>query len=755
MAAPTPLDMASRHDLEDTFNAMRPHFEDKETEQNWSLREKDTAKLRRITVGNAPDVLKDAYSTGIKSLLEGIIKVVNSLRTTVSASGCDLIQDMAKQETPGMDHTAEIVLPHLVKLCASTKKIAAAKADATVNIVIAHVSYSIFLMKLICSACEDKNVQPRKFATGWLKTLVGKHRENKVVFEKGEGLSLFEKCLKKGLADSNPDVRKLMRPTYWAFIRLWPERSANIISALPEQHRKVLVSEASETSSVPAEAKASMVTASSRNPKEAAKPSIKATIAAKRQAVKTDKQPLTESKASIPPPEPPVRSSTPQTAYKVKQAPTEPKAPISTPQPSAATSGPVLAQRPPLRSLSSAPVRPGRSNRKFMSIKTDIPKASVAPSTGSPILDAVRALSPQKSPILEAVREKSPVFESTTSRRNSVTEACRALKPDWSRPVLQELPVNEPRPLAKMKHYESEKIRVTRQKWAEVEQESLALSPPARRDPISVLRQRMKNRLQRLKSSKAGLQDFRDIQSIIRGSRQVLGDEPELFDDLLFTIFNLMESQEYPFHPDYEPHHLGADHATQLLVTLRVLLAFHTPLLSTYFPRAFCALMAASRHQDDDTHMAIALEDTICDMVDHCDVGNLEDSIDGLLDNLESADFTKFLQPLALGLFAIGQLMSATDPERCCRPFEQEERLGKLAATALMSGFAEIRFAACEFSMVFRHFLTDDERFWELVSPIGKDRARLLVYFYTKQQTEMQLRVEEESWAQAFGSLVV
>lgn len=82
--AATPLDMASRHDLEDTFNAMRPHFEDKETEQNWQLREKDTAKLRRITIGNAPKVLKDTYQAGMKSLLEGVIKVINSLVSLLS-----------------------------------------------------------------------------------------------------------------------------------------------------------------------------------------------------------------------------------------------------------------------------------------------------------------------------------------------------------------------------------------------------------------------------------------------------------------------------------------------------------------------------------------------------------------------------------------------------------------------------------------------------------------------------------------------
>ena len=119
----------------------------------------------------------------------------------------------------------EIILPHLIKLCANTKKLTANKADVTITVIMANVSYNISLMKLIASTCDDKNVQPRKFATGWLKTLVGRFRESKGIFEKGEGLSLFEKCLKKGLSDGNPDVRKGMRPTYWAFERLWPERS--------------------------------------------------------------------------------------------------------------------------------------------------------------------------------------------------------------------------------------------------------------------------------------------------------------------------------------------------------------------------------------------------------------------------------------------------------------------------------------------------------------------------------------------------
>ena len=77
--ATSPMYMASRHDLEDAFIAMQPCFKDKESEDNFKLREQSILKLRRITAGNAPNEFSDAFATGIKALLEGIIKTVVSL----------------------------------------------------------------------------------------------------------------------------------------------------------------------------------------------------------------------------------------------------------------------------------------------------------------------------------------------------------------------------------------------------------------------------------------------------------------------------------------------------------------------------------------------------------------------------------------------------------------------------------------------------------------------------------------------------
>ena len=220
-----PVYIESSRDLEDTFREMQPWFEGKESEGNWLRREKSILKLRKITKGNAPQDFTTLYLSCIKGLLDGMLKTVNSLRTTVSTIGCHLVQDIARVSGSGLDNMVEILLQNLIKLCANTKKITAAKANETVSAIMANVSYHVRLTQHIYAACQDKNVQPRNFATGWLKTIITKHGHHKSVIEHGGGLELIEKCVKLGLADRDKGVRDGMRPMYWMFARRWPDRS--------------------------------------------------------------------------------------------------------------------------------------------------------------------------------------------------------------------------------------------------------------------------------------------------------------------------------------------------------------------------------------------------------------------------------------------------------------------------------------------------------------------------------------------------
>jgi CLIP-associating protein 1/2 len=220
-----PAYVNTHRELEDIFRDMHVFFEGKESEQNWLKREQSCTKLRKLNAGNAPADFHDTWLVGIKGLLDGILKAVNSLRTSLSKEGCSVVQEIARTAGPGLDPMVEILLQNLIKLCGGTKKIASQAGDTTVDVIISKVSYNIRIMQHIWLACQDKNVQPRTYAAGWLKTLLKKESHHKNHVEHTGGLELIEKCIKKGLADANPGVREKMRGTYWAFAQIWPMRA--------------------------------------------------------------------------------------------------------------------------------------------------------------------------------------------------------------------------------------------------------------------------------------------------------------------------------------------------------------------------------------------------------------------------------------------------------------------------------------------------------------------------------------------------
>ncbi|OTB05474.1 hypothetical protein M426DRAFT_21790 [Hypoxylon sp. CI-4A] len=235
-----PTYVNTQRELDDIFKDMPQWFESRETEQNWLKREESIIKLRRLIAGNVPSDFPDAFVAGCRALLDGIIKAVTSLRTSLSKEGCTLVQDLANTFGPGIDPMVEILMQTFIKLCAATKKITSQLANATVDIIIGKVTYNTRLLQHVWGACQDKNVQPRTYATGWLKTLLKKESGHKNHLEHGGGVDMIEKCIKKGLADANPGVREKMRSTYWMFAGIWPARAEVIMDNLDSNAQKLL-----------------------------------------------------------------------------------------------------------------------------------------------------------------------------------------------------------------------------------------------------------------------------------------------------------------------------------------------------------------------------------------------------------------------------------------------------------------------------------------------------------------------------------
>lgn len=220
-----PMTVASSREIDDLVRDMLPCFEGRETEQNWLLRERNIITLRRLTLGSAPHRFPEAFIGGVKAILDGSFKAVNSLRTTVSTNGCLFIQDLARCCGSQIDSMVEIIMQNMVKVCANMKKITAQNGNATVSVIIDNVSYHIRLLQHVSNACQDKNVQLRLFGSGWLKTLLTRQAPYKNSMEHGGGLTLIIMSLKKGLSDANPGVREAMRGVYWFFVSIWPSRA--------------------------------------------------------------------------------------------------------------------------------------------------------------------------------------------------------------------------------------------------------------------------------------------------------------------------------------------------------------------------------------------------------------------------------------------------------------------------------------------------------------------------------------------------
>ncbi|KAF1942252.1 hypothetical protein EJ02DRAFT_422333 [Clathrospora elynae] len=276
-----PIHIYTQRELEDVFRDMAPHYEGRENEQNWLARDKNCTKLRRILKGNAPHEFHGAFIAGIKSLLDGILKVANTLRTTMSTNGCQLVQELAKTLGSAIDPWVEILLQSFIKMCAATKNIAAQNGNITVDAIIQNVSYNSRLLQHVSMASQDKNVQPRTHSANWVKTLIRRHTSH---IEHSGGLETLDTLIRRGVTDANPKVREAYRSTYWTFALVWQKRAEKMFDTLDKREKTALEKDPNNPNSTLSSSQASTAPFSKSVGAGAARSALKEKIAEQRRA---------------------------------------------------------------------------------------------------------------------------------------------------------------------------------------------------------------------------------------------------------------------------------------------------------------------------------------------------------------------------------------------------------------------------------------------------------------------------------------
>ncbi|KAI4727164.1 hypothetical protein E4T49_05028 [Aureobasidium sp. EXF-10728] len=409
-----PIFVHSQRELEDMFSDMLPHFEGRESEENWGNRDKSVTKMRRLLKGNAPTDYHNFFMASMKQMQAGIIKVASSLRTTTSSNGCYMVQELARTLGPALDPMVEIYLQTFVKMCAATKNIAAQNGNQTVDTIYQYVSYNIRTMQHVWVACQDKNVQPRTFAAGWLRTILSRQAGAKSHFESTGGLELAEKCVKHGLNDSQPKVKEAMRATYWALAKVWPNRAELIMNTLDPKAKLALEKHSLNPSASTSSASTLRASTASRAG-AASKSSVRDAIMAARKKAQAESRP-NSAMASVSPTTVRSKSSNNLSARQPSAGP-----PASARVPSAAsTSSSTSTNARPNALMSGAARRPVR--------RPEIARPATADPYASRRL--ARPETPSvKSPVTSPRQEIASTTVGTSATKNRADRGSPALSP--------------------------------------------------------------------------------------------------------------------------------------------------------------------------------------------------------------------------------------------------------------------------------------------------------------------------------------
>ncbi|GAA5996810.1 uncharacterized protein JCM10292_003216 [Rhodotorula paludigena] len=240
----SPVYIASERDLRAEFDAMKPGFEGKETEQNWQVRDRSVAAVRGMLLGGvAQGELQAVFVQCVRGVLDGIIRTSSSLRTTLAISTLTLISELATSLPPSqLDQLLDPLLSHLLSMASQTKKIVGSASQSSAATLMTHAPYHLRTVQLVAALLSEKTVSARQFGAQHLVTVLDSYgRTSRAALDSTGGTDELERAIAKALADPNAQVRETARRAYWAFVeRGWADRAERVREALDASARKLL-----------------------------------------------------------------------------------------------------------------------------------------------------------------------------------------------------------------------------------------------------------------------------------------------------------------------------------------------------------------------------------------------------------------------------------------------------------------------------------------------------------------------------------
>ncbi|KAI7883956.1 hypothetical protein K492DRAFT_205010 [Lichtheimia hyalospora FSU 10163] len=239
-----PVQFHSAKELDADFASMLAVYRDKETEHNWEARDKSVTRLRAILRGDSNEKFHDNLLLGFRQMVDGIIKAVESLRTSLALNALTLVGEIGIYLGRYIDHYIyERLADCLVRCSTTTKKVIASASLKATTTFLRHANYYHKVMNMLALSMNEKNNQARDFTITYVKTILQSHAhrdQTRAMMDRSGNTEIIVKILTKGVNDATPAVRENCREAFWIFWEYWRERGENILKTLQPPARKAL-----------------------------------------------------------------------------------------------------------------------------------------------------------------------------------------------------------------------------------------------------------------------------------------------------------------------------------------------------------------------------------------------------------------------------------------------------------------------------------------------------------------------------------
>lgn len=238
-----PVHILSHYDMEHAFASAAQALDGKETETNWQPREKAIITMRGMLKGTVPDELSHAFLMHIRSLQEGILKALASLRTTLAMHAIGLIRQLALTFGAHLEHTLDAFLTSLMRMAGFTKKIVATASQLAVSTILACASVRHSYWQLLSAGLQDKSAATRVYMCKHLGVILHVHGQRRADLEAHHGLEMMMQCLGRALGDPSAEVRSAARDVFFPFHNMYRAEAEQVLmSCAPATRKQVAAS---------------------------------------------------------------------------------------------------------------------------------------------------------------------------------------------------------------------------------------------------------------------------------------------------------------------------------------------------------------------------------------------------------------------------------------------------------------------------------------------------------------------------------